>query len=42
MYDKHGRVLRIETVINQPGEFKVRRQGVRGCGVSNCLTGITG
>ena len=29
MYDKQGRVLRIETVINQPGEFKVRRQGVR-------------
>jgi hypothetical protein len=29
MYDKHGRVLRIETVINQPREFKVRRQGVR-------------
>ena len=34
MYDKHGRVLRIETVINQPREFKVRRQGVRqGCEV---------
>jgi len=29
MYDKHGRVLRIETVINQPREFKVRRQGTR-------------
>jgi hypothetical protein len=29
MYDKHGRVLRIETVINQPREFKVRRRGVR-------------
>ena len=29
MYDKHGRVLRIETVINQLREFKVRRQGVR-------------
>ena len=29
MYDKHGRVLRIETVINQPREFKVRRKGVR-------------
>lgn len=25
MYDKHGRVLRVETVINQPREFKVRR-----------------
>jgi hypothetical protein len=25
MYDKHGRVLRAETVINQPDEFKVRR-----------------
>jgi hypothetical protein len=30
MYDKHGSVLRIETVINQPREFKVRRQGIRG------------
>lgn len=29
MYDKHGHVLRIETVINQPREFKVRRQGTR-------------
>lgn len=29
MYDKHGCVLRIETVINQPYEFKVRRRGVR-------------
>jgi len=29
MYDKHGCVLRIETVINQPREFKVRRRGVR-------------
>jgi hypothetical protein len=29
MYDKHGRVLRIETVINQPREFKVRRRGTR-------------
>ena len=27
MYDKHGSVLRIETVINHPYEFKVRRQG---------------
>jgi len=26
MYDKHGCVLRVETVINQPGEFKVRRR----------------
>jgi len=25
MYDKHGQVLRVETVINQPREFKVRR-----------------
>jgi hypothetical protein len=30
MYDKHGSVLRVETVINQPREFKVRRQGIRG------------
>lgn len=29
MYDKHGSVLRIETVINHPYEFKVRRQGKR-------------
>ena len=29
MYDKHGCVLRVETVINNPREFKVRRQGVR-------------
>ncbi len=29
MYDKHGCVLRIETVINQPAEFKVRRAGTR-------------
>jgi len=29
MYDKRGRVLRIETVINQPIEFKVRRQGMK-------------
>lgn len=27
MYDKHGSVLRIETVINDPYEFKVRRMG---------------
>jgi hypothetical protein len=26
MYDKLGRILRIETVINQPGEFKVFRE----------------
>ncbi len=26
MYDKHGRVLRVETVINQSREFKVRRK----------------
>lgn len=29
MYDKHGVVLRIETVINHPYDFKVRRQGWR-------------
>lgn len=29
MYDKHGCVLRVETVINDPYEFKVRRQGKR-------------
>jgi len=29
MYDKHGCVLRIETTINRPYEFKVRRRGVR-------------
>jgi hypothetical protein len=29
MYDKFGRVLRIETVINNPYEFKVRREGKR-------------
>jgi hypothetical protein len=28
-YDKFGQVLRIETVINQPREFKVRRQRAR-------------
>jgi len=34
MYDKHGRVLRVETVINQPTEFRVRRRGRRnGCSV---------
>jgi hypothetical protein len=26
MYDKFGRILRIETTINEPGEFKVRRR----------------
>lgn len=29
MYDKFGCVLRIETVINNPREFKVRRRGMR-------------
>ena len=29
MYDKFGCVLRIETVINDPTEFRVRRQGIR-------------
>jgi hypothetical protein len=29
MYDKFGRILRIETVINQPREFKVRRCRLR-------------
>ena len=29
MYDKHGIVLRIETVINRPYAFKVRRRGKR-------------
>lgn len=29
MYDKHGSILRIETVINQPREFKVRRRCCR-------------
>jgi len=29
MYDKHGCVLRIETVINHPYEFRVRRTGWR-------------
>lgn len=29
MYDKFGSVLRIETVINQPYEFKIRRRGKR-------------
>jgi hypothetical protein len=30
MYDKFGQVLRIETVINQPREFRVRRRCTRG------------
>jgi hypothetical protein len=30
MYDKRGSVLRIETVINQPRHFRVRRLGMRG------------
>ncbi len=29
MYDKFGKVLRVETVINQPREFKVRRRRMR-------------
>ncbi len=29
MYDKHGIILRIETVINRPREFKIRRRGMR-------------
>ena len=29
MYDKFGLLLRIETVINQPREFRVRRRGLR-------------
>jgi hypothetical protein len=29
MYDKHGSVLRVETVINHPYEFKIRRFGIR-------------
>ena len=29
MYDNHGCVLRVETVINNPYEFKVRRHGKR-------------
>jgi hypothetical protein len=29
MYDKFGSVLRIETVINRPYEFRVRRSGIR-------------
>ena len=30
MYDKFGLILRIETVINQPREFRVRRRRLRG------------
>jgi len=29
MYDKSGLVLRVETVINNPGEFKVRKKVIR-------------
>jgi hypothetical protein len=29
MYNKHGAVLRIETVINDPYEFRVRRKSIR-------------
>jgi hypothetical protein len=29
MYDKHGCILRIETVINDPYAFRVRRRGMR-------------
>src|SRR6185436_9186476 len=29
MYDKFGQILRIETVINQPREFRVRRRRLR-------------
>jgi len=29
MYDKFGQVLRVETVINNPREFKVRRWRMR-------------
>jgi hypothetical protein len=29
MYDKFGQILRIETVINQPREFRVRRRRIR-------------
>src|SRR5688572_23787912 len=29
MYDKFGQILRVETVINQPREFRVRREAVR-------------
>ena len=29
MYDKHGSILRVETVINNPREFRIRRWGTR-------------
>jgi hypothetical protein len=29
MYDKFGQILRVETVINQPREFRVFREGIR-------------
>jgi hypothetical protein len=29
MYDKYGCVLRVETVINHPYEFRIRRRGIR-------------
>lgn len=29
MYDKHGLVLRVETVINDPKDFRVRRKSIR-------------
>lgn len=29
MYDKFSQILRVETVINQPREFRVRREGIR-------------
>lgn len=29
MYDKFGQILRVETVVNNPREFRVRRQGER-------------
>jgi hypothetical protein len=27
MYDKHGSILRVETTINEPAEFRVYREG---------------
>ena len=35
MYDKHGCVLGVETVINDPYEFKVRRRGKKKGGRGN-------
>jgi hypothetical protein len=32
MYDKFGLILRVETVINQPREFRVRRRRERSSG----------